>query len=98
MASPEVVRPQRLAAGFEDVQFARHDCSIMMGADVEQARVLQVAIGPAGAVGREAGEQAQRLRPRVEEALRGAGALYDGARRDHALELVETITARKPGA
>jgi ubiquinone/menaquinone biosynthesis C-methylase UbiE len=97
MADPDVVRAQLVAAGFEDVQFARHDCSIMMGSDVEQALAFQLAIGPAGEIVREAGEQAQRLRQRVEDALREALAPYTTERGVVMPSSSWTITARKPG-
>jgi SAM-dependent methyltransferase len=97
MADPDIVRAQLRAAGFEDVQFQRHDCAIMMGADIDQAVAFQLAIGPAGEIVREAGEQAQRIRPRIEDALREALAPYATDRGIVMPSSSWTITARKAG-
>jgi ubiquinone/menaquinone biosynthesis C-methylase UbiE len=76
MASTEVVTAQLNAAGFDDIGFRRIDGPVMVGATVEQAMDFQLALGPAGEIFREAGEEAERRRSEIERALRTALARY----------------------
>jgi ubiquinone/menaquinone biosynthesis C-methylase UbiE len=96
MASEAVVTAQLQAAGFEDVKFQRTDGSVMVGTSVEQAMQFQLALGPAGEIFREAGEEAERRRGEIEEALREVLARH---RKDGEIWMNSsswTITARKP--
>jgi ubiquinone/menaquinone biosynthesis C-methylase UbiE len=70
MASPDVVTPQLEAAGFVGIGFERVDAPVMVGRTVEQAMQFQLALGPAGEIFREAGDEAERRRPEIEQALR----------------------------
>ncbi len=69
MADETMVRAMMTAAGLEDIQFRRVDAPVLVGADVDDAIAFQLAIGPAGEVFREAGDEAERKRPRIEAAL-----------------------------
>lgn len=58
MADQEMVTGQMKAAGFEDISFERVDALVRMGDDIEDSIGFQIALGPAGEVFREAGEEA----------------------------------------
>jgi len=77
MANPDVVTKQLEIAGFTGVSFERLDGPVTVGNSVENAVAFQLALGPAGEVFREAGEQAERRRDEIEAALRGALAPYE---------------------
>jgi ubiquinone/menaquinone biosynthesis C-methylase UbiE len=58
MADEEVVAAQMSAAGYADVAFERVDAPVRMGDSIEDAIGFQLALGPAGEVYREAGDEA----------------------------------------
>jgi ubiquinone/menaquinone biosynthesis C-methylase UbiE len=98
MANPDVVRAQLAAAGFTDVSFERVDGQAMVGRDVDQALDLQMTIGPAGEIMREAGALAEKRQSEIEATLRHELARY--ARDDGRIWMQSsswTITARNPG-
>jgi hypothetical protein len=64
MANTDIVRAQLKAAGFDDIAFQAIDGPVMIGSTVEQALQFQLALGPAGEIFREAGEQATRRQPK----------------------------------
>lgn len=97
MANPEVVSKQLEIAGFEEVEFERNDGPVTVGESPEDAVNFQLALGPAGEIFREAGDEAERQRGRIEGALREAFAPYET---DEGIVMPSsswTITARKPG-
>ncbi|ESR22535.1 class I SAM-dependent methyltransferase [Lutibaculum baratangense] len=69
MADEETVRKMMEIAGYRDVQFKRVDAPVLIGHDVRDAIEFQLAIGPAGEVFREAGQEAEAKRPQIEAAL-----------------------------
>jgi ubiquinone/menaquinone biosynthesis C-methylase UbiE len=77
MADADLVSTVLLHSGFGDVALHRHDAPICIGSDLGEALELAMALGPAGEVLRLAGEDAERQRPVVEEALRGALAEFE---------------------
>lgn len=77
MANPDVVTKQLEIAGFTDVSFERLDGPVTVGDSVENAIQFQLALGPAGEVFREAGEEAERRRDEIEEAMRKVLAPYE---------------------
>lgn len=98
MANTEVVSKQLQIAGFENVQFERVDGPVTVGSTLEEAVNFQLALGPAGEVFREAGEEAERKRERIEGALRDALAPYQ---QDEGIVMPSgswTITATRPRA
>jgi hypothetical protein len=98
MANPEVVRAQLKAAGFVDPSFARVDGPVMVGRDLEQAVDFQLALGPAGEVFREAGEEAGRRKDEIERALHEQLACYRQPDGSIALPSSSwTVSARNPG-
>jgi len=76
MADPEVVRSQLRIAGYEDPSFDRIDAPLLVGRTPEEAVELQFALGPAGEIFREAGEEAERQRGPMTRALTDALAGY----------------------
>jgi ubiquinone/menaquinone biosynthesis C-methylase UbiE len=97
MANPDVVRAQLTAAGFTDASFERVDGPVMIGHDLDQALDLQMALGPAGEIVREAGALADARRSDIEQALRqelGRHVRDDG--RVWMPSSSWTITARNP--
>jgi hypothetical protein len=97
MADRDVVRAQLAAAGFTDAAFERLDGPVMVGRDVEEALELQMTLGPAGEIVREAGALADARRDEIAAALRRELARYA---RDDGVWMQSsswTITARTPG-
>ncbi|HKA40540.1 MAG TPA: class I SAM-dependent methyltransferase [Burkholderiales bacterium] len=80
LAAPDMVSAMLRGAGFERIAFERHDCDICIGRDIADAVDFAMALGPAGEVIRLAGEEGERLKPEVVEALAKALAPY--ARQD----------------
>jgi ubiquinone/menaquinone biosynthesis C-methylase UbiE len=96
MASQPLVTAQLKAAGFADISFMRTDGPVMVGNTVEQAVQFQLALGPAGEILREAGQEAERRKGEIEQALRTMLARYQkngGIVMDSSSW---TITARNP--
>ena len=69
MANEEMVRGMMRAAGYEEIEFRRVDAQVLVGNDVQDAIDFQLALGPAGEVFREAGEEGENKRAEIESAL-----------------------------
>ena len=69
MSDEPMVRKMMEVAGYEDITFERVDAPVLIGHDVRDAIEFQLAIGPAGEVFREAGEEAEARRGEIEAAL-----------------------------
>ncbi|MDH3581569.1 MAG: methyltransferase domain-containing protein [Hyphomicrobiales bacterium] len=69
MANEESVTKMMEIAGYEDIAFERVDAPVLVGRTVEDAINFQLALGPAGEVFREAGEEAEAKRAQIEAAL-----------------------------
>jgi ubiquinone/menaquinone biosynthesis C-methylase UbiE len=76
MANADTVTDIVMAAGYENVELARSDIPIRIGADLEQAVAFACALGPAGEVIRLLGERARDELPKVDAALRAALAEF----------------------
>jgi hypothetical protein len=99
MANTDVVTRQLQAAGFGDIAFRATDGPVMIGSSVEQAVEFQLALGPAGEIFREAGEQARKRRPEIERALRVELARHCRTGGEIVMQSSSwTITATKPVA
>jgi len=77
MANADTVSDILLNAGFAEVELRRCDIPILIGRDLDHAVEFVTAIGPAGEVIRLAGEEAEKIRPRIEAALREALAEFE---------------------
>ena len=99
MGNQETVGAMMKSAGYEDVSFTRVDEKIMVGTTPEECIAFALAIGPAGEVFREAGEElAEAKRPEIEADMR---AFFESHERNETGIWVPTsswvITARNPG-
>jgi ubiquinone/menaquinone biosynthesis C-methylase UbiE len=72
MADESTVRSMMTIAGYEQIEFRRVDAPVLVGADIADAIAFQLAIGPAGEVFREAGQEAEQKREQIEAALMDA--------------------------
>ena len=70
MADGDTVSEILLHAGFGEVALHRHDEPITIGADVDEAVDMLMALGPAGEILRLQGDRAAHLHGKVHEALR----------------------------
>jgi ubiquinone/menaquinone biosynthesis C-methylase UbiE len=70
MADADTTSDILMRAGFTDIDLRRCDIPIVIGADVEEALELVMALGPAGEILRLAGDRAAHLHGQVEAALR----------------------------
>ncbi len=69
MADQQMVTKQLEIAGYDEIRFERVDAPLMVGNTLEDAIGFQLALGPAGEVCREAGEEAQRRHEEIVAAL-----------------------------
>ncbi|MBL6945584.1 MAG: class I SAM-dependent methyltransferase [Rhodospirillales bacterium] len=69
MCNQEMVTGMMKSAGYEDINFKRVDAPVLVGKNVRDAVDFQLAIGPAGEVFREAGDEAEEKRSEIEAAL-----------------------------
>jgi len=69
MAGEDTVRGMMTAAGYTDIELRRVDAPVLVGNDVADAIAFQLALGPAGEVFREAGEEAEEKRAEIEAAM-----------------------------
>jgi SAM-dependent methyltransferase len=76
MADAEVVTKQLQIAGYGNIEFGRVDAKVLVGRDLDEAVDLQLALGPAGEVYREAGELAVERHDEIVSALKMALAPY----------------------
>lgn len=96
MANADTTSDILLAAGFTEVELRRCDIPILIGRDLGHAVEFATAIGPAGEVIRLAGDEAEKVRPQIEAALREALAEFE--RPDGVIADASTwiVTARAP--
>jgi len=69
MASQEMVTKQLEIAGYTGIEFERIDAPLVVGRSPDDAIGFQIALGPAGEVYREAGEEAERRHDEIAAAL-----------------------------
>jgi SAM-dependent methyltransferase len=70
MANADTVTEQLRIAGFEAIELRRSDLPMTMGASLDEAVDLTMAIGPAGEVLRLWGDRADEIRPRIASEIR----------------------------
>jgi ubiquinone/menaquinone biosynthesis C-methylase UbiE len=97
MANQEMVTKQLEIAGYGDIAFERIDAPLMVGNTPEDAMGFQLALGPAGEVFREAGEEAERRRGEIEAALRAELARHETGEGIVMQSSSWKISARNPG-
>ena len=79
MADPETVTRQLEIAGYTGIAFDRVDAPVLVGTTPDEAVALQLDLGPAGEIFREAGEKAAAQRGAIEAALKEELARYETA-------------------
>jgi SAM-dependent methyltransferase len=77
MANADTVSEQLGIAGFEQITLRRCDLPIKIGNDLDHAVRFNMALGPAAEVIRLVGEEAERIRPRLEAEIREVLADFD---------------------
>lgn len=97
MAGPDMVSIMLRGAGYERINFERYDCDICIGRDIDDAIEFAMALGPAGEIIRLAGEQGERLRPRVIAALKERLAPFARPNGIWAPSSAWFVTATNPG-
>jgi SAM-dependent methyltransferase len=98
MADADVTSQILLGAGFEQISLRRCDTEIKIGVDLDEAVEFAMALGPAGEVIRLAGDEAERIRPEIETALREALAEFAGPDGVSAPASTWIVSARAPAA
>ncbi len=96
MANRDLVTQQLEIAGYTDIRFERVDAQLVVGKTPDDAVGFQLALGPAGEVFREAGEEAERRRDEIGAAMRNELGRYAG---DEGIVMGSSswkITARNP--
>lgn len=96
MAGPDMVSSMLRSAGYDRIAFERFDTDICIGRDLAEAVEFAMALGPAGEIIRLAGDEGQKRKGQVVEALRETLARY--ARPDGVWAPSSTwfVTARNP--
>ncbi len=97
MADQDMVTKQFEFAGYTDIRFDRVDAPVMVGRTPDDAVAFQIALGPAGEVFREAGDEAVRKQDEIEAVLKSELKKYetpDGVVLDSSSWV---ISARNPG-
>jgi SAM-dependent methyltransferase len=98
MADADVTSQILLGAGFERISLHRCDTEIEIGVDIDEAVEFAMALGPAGEVIRLAGDEAERIRPEIETALREALAEFAGPDGVSAPASTWIVSAKAPAA
>jgi SAM-dependent methyltransferase len=96
MASADTVTDILVHSGFEEISLHRHDIDYRLGDDLDQAIALVMALGPAGELIRLAGNEAEKVRPQLEAALREAYAELEGPAGVRARASAWIVAARNP--
>jgi hypothetical protein len=90
-----VGRPEG-SAGWDRITFERFDTDICIGRDLDEAIQFAMALGPAGEIIRLAGEEGERRRDLVVEALRETLGKYVRSDGVWAPSSTWFVTARNP--
>jgi len=96
MAGPDMVSDMLRIAGFEHICFERYDADICIGRTLEDAVEFSMALGPAGEIIRLAGEEGEKRKPQVIEALRKVLSGFQRPDRIWAGSSTWIITAKNP--
>jgi ubiquinone/menaquinone biosynthesis C-methylase UbiE len=69
MANADTVSEQLQTAGFEQATFTRCDLEMKIGDDLDRAVAFNMALGPAAELIRLSGENAEKIRPKLEREI-----------------------------
>jgi SAM-dependent methyltransferase len=78
MNNADTVAEQLVIAGFERPTFTRIDLPMKLGNDLDHAVRFNMALGPAAELIRLSGDDAEKIRPKLEAEIREVLADYDG--------------------
>jgi SAM-dependent methyltransferase len=78
MANADTVSEQLQIAGFENPTFTRCDLEMLIGNDLSQAVEFNMAIGPAAELIRLSGDEAEKIRPKLEREIGEVLADFQG--------------------
>lgn len=78
MANSDTVSEQLQIAGFEHPTFTRCDLPFRIGRDLDHAVAYNMALGPAAELIRLCGDEAERIRPKLEKEIRAVINEYSG--------------------
>jgi SAM-dependent methyltransferase len=70
MANADTVSEQLQIAGFENTSFTRCDLEMSIGEDLDRAVAFNMALGPAAELIRLSGDDAEKIRPKLEREIR----------------------------
>jgi ubiquinone/menaquinone biosynthesis C-methylase UbiE len=98
MADADTTSEVLMHAGFQEIALRRCDIPISIGADLEEAMEMVMAIGPAGEILRLAGDRAAHLHGEVHDALRAGLSEFAGEGVVRAPASTWIVTASAPGA
>ncbi|HEX5224955.1 MAG TPA: class I SAM-dependent methyltransferase [Solirubrobacteraceae bacterium] len=98
MADADTTSEILLHAGYEDVELTRCELPLMVGADLDEAIEVVMALGPAGEILRLAGDRAAHLHGEVREALEAGLAEFQTPNGIVAPASTWIVSALVPGA
>lgn len=98
MADADVLSEQLTLAGFEQVALQRCDLPIRIGADLDDAVELTMALGPAGEVLRLWGDRVEEIRPKIGAEIRAALADLETPDGVYGPASTWIVSARAPSA
>ncbi len=78
MANADTVSEQLQIAGFENPTFTRCDVEMKIGNDLDNAVEFNMALGPAAELIRLSGDEAEKIRPKLEREIREVLADFQG--------------------
>jgi SAM-dependent methyltransferase len=78
MANADTVSEQLQIAGFENPTFTRCDLEMKIGNDLDNAVEFNMALGPAAELIRLSGDEAEKIRPKLEREIREVLADFQG--------------------
>jgi ubiquinone/menaquinone biosynthesis C-methylase UbiE len=98
MSGADLVSTMLRSAGYERIAFERFDADICIGRDLAEAIEFAMALGPAGEIMRLAGDEAEKRKPQVIEALRKTLAKYERPDGVWGPSSTWFVRARNPGS
>ena len=97
MANADTVSEQLQIAGFEHPTFTRCDRRMKLGDDLDHAISFNMALGPAAELIRLSGEEAERIRPKLEREIGEVLSDYSGPDEVSAPASTWIVSATVPG-
>jgi hypothetical protein len=97
MANADTVSEQLQIAGFEQAAFTRCDLPLKIGDDLERAVAFNMALGPAAELIRLSGDEAEKIRPKLEREIGEVLADFKGEAGISAPASTWIVTATVPG-